>query len=227
MTTERAKPQTGGGGLLALTVLAGACFLSIDLAWRGSAVTPVLALCWMMAVSIRRRRPTYMKPMVAILLVFVVASLWPHGWDRVAVRSISFLVGSSLALLHAGSLERADRLIELLKQVVKRAPTALMTADSMGYILSASREFEELVGEEYRPLEGQCLSDVLMGQTLPGEAMRQYIEWFRRDGMHEQEFMLRGHPDMRFQGKVACSGEGRDRLLIVSLGQGNAQGGKA
>ena len=51
----------------------------------------------------------------------------------------------------------------------------------------------------------------------PGEAMRKYLEWFRADGPHEQEFQLRGHQNQRFHGRVVCTGEGRDRLLIASL----------
>ena len=56
--------------------------------------------------------------------------------------------------------------------------------------------------------------------------MRQYIEWFRREGMYEQEFSLRGHIETRFRGKVVCSGEGRDRLLIASLTLRDSNGGK-
>jgi PAS domain-containing protein len=152
-----------------------------------------------------------------VLLPFVLASLWQHGWDRLVVRGLSFGVGGMIALLHARSRERAERLIGQLRQIVERAPAVLVTADGMGCILSASEELRELVGPEFAPLEGHSFSDVLMGQLPPGEAMRRYIEWFRREGTHPQEFSLRGHAETRFRGRVVCTGEGRDRLLIATL----------
>ncbi len=202
--------------MLALSVLAGCIFLLIDLVWRGVAVTPLLALCWLLGISMRRPPETVLR-LMGLLLVFVIASLWQHGWDRLVVRGLSFLVGGSIAMLHARSRERAERLIGQLNLIVQRAPAALITADGMGCILSASEEIEELVGPEFRPLAGHSFSDVLMGQVPPGEAMRQYIEWFRRDGIHPQQFSLRGHVETRFRGRVVCTGEGRDRLLIATL----------
>src|SRR5690606_26262324 len=141
-------------------------------------------------------------------------SLWRQGWDRVLVRSTSFLVGSSIAVLYASSRRRGERLIEQLKVVVERAPAAILTSDGMGCILSASDEVQELVGGDFRPLAGHSFSDVLMGGLPPGEAMHRYIEWFGRSGVHEQELTLRDHPEVKFKGKIVCNGEGRDRIMI-------------
>lgn len=214
----KSTPDTSrsAGLALALTALAGLAFLLIDLAWQGSAVTPLLALCWLMAIPMVRG-PGGMRRMALILFAFVVASLWRHGWDRVMVRGTGFLLGSWIAWRHALSRERANRLVDQLNLIVKRAPAALVTADGMGCILSASEEIEALAGDEFRPLEGHSFSDVLMGDEPPGEAMRKYLEWFRADGTHEQEFRLRGDRNLRFHGRVVCTGEGRDRLLIASL----------
>jgi len=199
-----------------LTVVAGTVFVLIDKAWSGSPMTPLLALCWVMGVGIRHRASVVLQIM-AILFFFVAASLWGQGWDRIIIRTSSFLVGGVIAALYAHSRERATRLVTQFRSIVSYVPTPIATVDGLGCILSASQELKDLAGPEFEPLEGHSFSDVLMGQDPPGEAMRRYILWFQRDGVHEETFSLRGHAQTALRGRVICTGEGEDRVLIAVL----------
>lgn len=202
--------------VVCLTVAAGAVFILIDRAWGGSPMTPLLALCWVMGVGLRHRASVVMRVM-AVLLFFVAMSLWGSGWDRVIIRTTSFLVGGMIAGLYAHSRERASRLVSQLRSVVSYVPAPIATVDGLGCILSASQELKDLAGAEFEPLEGHSFSDVLMGQDPPGEAMRRFITWFQRDGVHEETFSLRGHTQATLRGRVICTGKGEDRVLIAVL----------
>ena len=199
-----------------LTVVAGAAFVLIDKAWGGSPMTPLLALCWVMGVGIRHRASVVLQVM-AILFFSVAVSLWGQGWDRIIIRTLSFLMGGTIAALYAHSRERATRLVTQFRSIVSYVPSPIATVDGLGCILSASQELKDLAGPEFDPLEGHSFSDVLMGQDPPGEAMRRYITWFQREGVHEETLSLRGHSQTALRGRVMCTGQGEDRVLIAVL----------
>jgi PAS domain S-box-containing protein len=206
---------------LASTLVAGGVFLALDLPREGAAITPLLALCWLLGVS-TRVSVAELRKVVAVLLVFVIASLWGQDWDRLVIRALSFTVGGTIALMHVRARERARRLTDQLRQIVEQAPAGLITADQMGCILSASKDIKDLLGSEFAPLNGHSFSDVMMGQIPPGQAMRRYMEWFQREGLHQETFSLRKHPETLFHGWVICTGKGSERLLIASLGHRDA-----
>ncbi|HEY8962051.1 MAG TPA: hypothetical protein VIM57_07565 [Luteolibacter sp.] len=210
------RHRTGGWKMLGLSLLAGFVFYGIDLAWKGSPMTPLLAVCWLMAASLRNG-PRRVTAALVILFGFVVVTLSGQGWDRLVIRGLSFLAGGSLAVMYAHSRERAERVVQQLLTIAGKVPAAIATADAMGCILSASDELRELVGPDFHPLEGHSLSDVLLGQIPPGEAMHRYITWFYEDDARSEKFSLRGSHEGEINGRVICSGRGEDRVLIVVL----------
>ena len=214
--TRWSSPKTGGQWLYWATLTVGLGLWLVDELWTGSPVTPLFALCWLMAVGIRYRTSA-VRRMALILCVFVVASLWEQDWDRLIVRAVTFCAGSMLAVMYANSRERSSRLLAQLRQMVEQVPAAIITADAMGCVLSARDEMKKLAGSHFSPLEGHSLPDVLMGQLPPGEAMRRYLEWFQRDGVYTESFTLREHDGLQLEGRVICSGKGDDRILIAVL----------
>ncbi len=208
--------RMGRWTILGLSLVAGAVFYGIDQVWKGSPMTPLLAVCWLMAASMRNS-PRRVAAALVVLFGFVALSLSGAGWDRLLIRGLSFLVGGSLAVMYARSRERADRVVQQLLTIAGKVPAAIATADAMGCILSASDELRELAGPEFHPLEGHSLSDVLLGQIPPGEAMHRYITWFYEDGLRSEKFSLRGSHEGEINGRVICSGRGEDRVLIVVL----------
>jgi hypothetical protein len=213
----RTGRRTSGWAMLGWSLLAGVGFYGIDRIWKGSPVTPLLAVCWLMAASLRSS-PRRVAAALVILFVFVLASLAGQGWDRLVIRGLSFLAGGCLAVMYARSRERAERVVTHLKTIAGKVPAAIVTADAMGCILSASDELRELAGSDFQPLEGHSFPDVLLGQIPPGEAMRRYIAWFYEDGVRDEKFSLRGSHEGEIGGRVICSGHGEDRVLIAVLG---------
>jgi len=210
------KPAISLVQTLMLTFLAGIFFLTIDQFWQGPPVTPLLSLCWLIRIAVKRG-PGLVALAGILLLIFVLASLRAQSVDRVIIRTLSFIAGAGMTALYARSRERTLRLIEHFQLVINRIPAAVATVDALGCITSASEELKELVGPDYNPLEGHSFSDVLLGQYPPGEAMRHYINWFQQSGVREETFCLRGKGQIPLQGRVICSGEGQDRVLIAVI----------
>jgi len=210
------KTHFGWKEIFLLTLLLGGVFLTIDQFWQGSPVTPLLSLCWLIGIAVRRG-PGLVVVAGILLLLFVLASLRAQSIDRVIIRTLSFIVGGGMTALYAASRERTLRLIEHFQLVINRIPAAVATVDALGCITSASAELKELVGPDYTPLEGHSFSDVLLGQYPPGEAMRYYINSFQQSGVREETFCLRGKGQLPIPGRVICSGEGQDRVLIAVI----------
>lgn len=202
--------------IVMLSALAGAVFLTIDLLWDGAPVAPLLGICWLLIISMRVPPPV-MARVIAVLVPFVVLSMIGKGWAYGLIQVLVFMCAGGLALLNSASRVRAQRLAAQLRLIVELAPAGLIIADRMGCIVSASKDIKRLLGEQLGPLEGHSFPDVLMSQVPPGEAMRRFNEWFRRDGEHDEQFSLRSCSKVIFGGSVICSGSGADRIIIASV----------
>jgi len=203
-------------GIFLLTLLLGGVFLTIDQFWQGPPVTPLLSFCLLIGIAVRRG-PGFVVLAGILLLLFVLASLRTQSVDRITIRTLSFIAGGGITALYAGTRERTLRLIKHFQLFINRIPVAVATVDALGCITSASAELKELVGPDYTPLEGHSFSDVLLGQYPPGEAMRHYINSFQQNGVREETFCLRGKGQIPIPGRIICSGEGQDRVLIAVI----------
>lgn len=200
----------------AATLAIATASFAVDQAWQKAAITPLIGICWIMAVSSACDRRVLVRTAL-IFFFFVVASLTSQDTGRLVVRSMSYTAGCIIAYLYAGARINTLRLLGQMKEIISKAPVALVAADHMGCIISASEELRTLMGEDYRNLEGQSFPDMVMCGIPPGEAMRQYIELFSRSGERDFRFSLRGRLGTSFEGRVNCCGEGKHRMLIASI----------
>jgi hypothetical protein len=196
------------------TVAFGFTVLSIDLSNDALSITPLFSLSWLMlnAFHQSKRRVFYM---LFILAGFVVISLHDQTPSLMYLRTLSFVLGGTLAALFSGSRENANEIQANTIRIIEQLPALVVAADSNGTIVAASEKILNMVKEHYSPLLGHSFADVFMGEHSPGDAVRIYHEWMQSGISSDEIFCLRDGSTISFSGKPMISGSGKNKLLTA------------
>jgi PAS domain-containing protein len=196
------------------TLLFGALVLVADLNVKDVVFTPMLGFWWLMLIAFFRRS-SEVAIVGAILLSFVVCSLFGEGVSVILLRSVSFMIGSTLAAMFALQKSRTNERFDQMKKIIQSVPAIVVASDEHGTIIAASDMALELVEEDYKPLLGHVFTDVFMKDLHPTTANKSYRKWFRHEGVFDCGICL---PRLRVGSVPAtaeCSGAGQARILVV------------
>ncbi|MDH4445877.1 MAG: PAS domain-containing protein [Akkermansiaceae bacterium] len=197
-----------------LTLIFGFASLSFDSLVNNLSVTPLFSLSWLMIHAFYQpKRIIFVLHM--ILLVCVVVSLRDQSTSMFYLRTMSFILGGSLAALFAGSREKSRELLDTTVRIIERLPALVVATDANGTIIAASEKLLDLVKDSYQPLIGHHFSDVFMGQYSPGNAIRICHDWMQQSVASDNEFILRHEKEIRLYGKPVISGAGNNKLLTA------------
>lgn len=217
--TRNQAPRHGPWLIYAASILYGILVVEVDRDFKDVVLTPMLGLWWMMGVAFFRR-PREIAIIGLILLGFVVYSLMAENILTIMVRSVSFVVSSSLAVLlglqRSGSAERLGQISKIIRSV----PANVVATDAQGTIVAASQMAEELAGDVFKPVCGHVFTDVFMHHYPPASALRIYRDWFERTGRFDCDIRLPGGDDQPIKCTAECSGTGGSRILVFMFRAG-------
>ena len=202
--------------VIILTVIVGGGVLWLDRSYDTISITPLFSLSWLMLMAFFHPGRVLLGLML-ILFFYVVASLQDYPTPLIYIRTLSFCVGGTLAMLFAGSRERSHELLASTIRIIEGLPAMVVAADANGSIIAASKEASKLVEEHYNPLIGHHFSDVFLGHYSPGDAVRIYFEWLQGTRVCDEEFQVRRSKTLKFTGRLMISGNGKDRILTAVL----------
>ena len=177
---------------------------------------PMLSLFWLMLASFFRRSLEVIQ-IACILLFFVIYSLRLECWEVILISSITFVVGSTLAVIVATLREQAADRFKQLSLVIKSVPMIVVVSDSQGSIIATSDVADSCIHSDYHPLIGHALPDILLSHLHPTEAIRTHQQWFQREGSFECEICLPGLDKVHHQASVECLGNKGSRLMIICV----------
>jgi PAS domain-containing protein len=210
----QATPKYGPMAIYAATILYGVLILLVDESFLDVVMTPMLGLWWLMGVAFFRR-PREVAIIGLILFVCVLSSLMHESIGTIAVRSASFMISSTLAVLFATQKWRANDRFKQISKIIESVPANVIAADEQGTIIAASQMAVEQIGETYKPVCGHVFTDVFMHHCQPTTALKIYREWFQRSGRFECDVNFINGDDNLLKATAECSGTGDSRILVV------------
>ena len=199
-----------------LAIAVGLLCLTIDAYFQNVILTPFLALSWVMWTAHTDDWKS-VTGVFAVLLVFVVISLFGQNIVTIAVRTSSFLLAGSLAVAFSRARQRSLDTLASARAIIRAIPMPIVVADMTGSIVTASDEVVGFMPEEFRPVIDHSFADVFLGHLPPGRAMKRYLDWFHMTGTREEVLYLRDRPQTPIPASILTTGEGRDRLLVAAI----------
>lgn len=196
------------------SIIFGLTVLILDREFGHVVVTPLMTLSWLLVLGFLRR-PHEVLIVSIFFWILVVASLWDQTLAALTVRSISFLLSSMIAVMFSDYKKKSADRFHQVTRVIQSVPAVVVASDANGTIIAASSVAEASVSEDYRPLLGQALPDILLSHLHPTTALLTYREWFRKEGVFDCEICLPGSADECHQASAECSGSGSLRILVV------------
>jgi PAS domain-containing protein len=204
------------------TLLFGALVLVADMNDHVMVFTPMVGFWWLMLIAFFRRS-SEVAIVGAILLFFVVCSLLEEGMPTILLRSVSFMIGSTLATLFALQKKRAEERFNQMKKIIQSVPAIVVASDEHGTIIAASDMAMELIEEDYKPLLGHVFTDVFMRNFHPTIANQTYRKWFRNEGVFDCDVSMPRFHVGSVPATAECSGAGQARILVVIVKKAHPQ----